>query len=42
MTDNTCPICYSEFGDDVATTKCGHKFCTGCLLNCMAKNTGTE
>ena len=40
--DDTCPICYCSLGYAVTTTECGHKFCTGCLLNCMAKNTGSE
>ena len=40
--EDTCPICYCPLGDAVATTECGHKFCTRCLLSCMAKNTGTE
>lgn len=31
--DDSCPICYEAFNErDVATTKCGHKFHTTCLL----------
>ena len=40
--ENICPICYCELDEAKSTTKCGHTFCTSCLLNCMAKNIGTE
>lgn len=37
----SCVICCDEIGDARVVTKCGHEFCTGCLLNAVAKNTGT-
>jgi len=39
---NTCVICCEELNNASATTKCGHTFCTECLLNSVAKNYGTE
>ena len=28
-----CPICYEQLGEtNVCITKCGHKFCIGCLF----------
>ena len=37
ITDGTCPICMDEMTDlNRAVTKCGHVFCTSCLL----KNSG--
>ena len=29
---DSCPICLKTIGLDSCITKCGHKFCTGCLL----------
>ena len=29
--DDHCSICYNDFGDDVHTTLCGHKFCADCI-----------
>ena len=37
-TKQTCPICMSILGKDNSTTKCGHKFCTGCLLESVTRN----
>ena len=37
----SCPVCLEPLGKASATLKCGHKFCTECLLNSIAKNTGT-
>ena len=37
-TKETCPICMSILGKDNCTTKCGHKFCTECLLKAVQKN----
>jgi hypothetical protein len=36
-----CPICGDVLGTASATTECGHSYCTRCLLNAVAKNTGT-
>ena len=36
-----CVICGDEIGAARTRTKCGHEFCTECLLDCVAKNTGT-
>ena len=33
-----CPICLQNIGEDSCTTKCGHTFCTGCLLKAFQKN----
>jgi len=30
--DEACPICLEELSNEVATTKCNHRFHTGCLL----------
>lgn len=40
-TPEDCPICGDQLGAARTKTKCGHEFCTECLLNCVAKNTGT-
>ena len=40
--DNKCVICCGDFGKARAVTKCDHTFCTECLLNSVAKNSGTE
>ena len=37
-----CVICCDVLGKAKTVTECGHEFCTTCLLNCVAKNTGTE
>ena len=35
-----CPICMESLGkNDVCVTKCGHKFCTSCLLQSAQNNT---
>ena len=31
-TKDSCAICMNIIGKDCCTTECGHKFCTGCLL----------
>ncbi len=37
---DSCPICLKIIGLDSCITKCGHKFCTGCLLQSVQnKNT---
>lgn len=37
---DSCPICLKIIGLDSCITKCGHKFCTGCLLQSIQnKNT---
>jgi hypothetical protein len=42
MNDNIdCPLCLEPLGDATSTLKCGHQYCTECLLNSVAKNTGT-
>ena len=28
---DTCPICLDDIEDDIAITKCGHKFCKDCI-----------
>ena len=34
-----CPICYNPLGDTgVLVTKCGHKFCTGCIPKHLANS----
>ena len=35
---DTCPVCMNIIGKDSSTTKCGHKFCTGCLLKAVQRN----
>ena len=35
---DSCPICLKNIGEDSCTTKCGHKFCTGCLLKAVQRN----
>ena len=35
---DTCPICLQLIGEDSCKTKCGHKFCTECLLKAVQKN----
>ena len=42
ITAPTCSICLNELDDATSMTKCGHKFHTDCLLNSVAKNSGTE
>ena len=42
MNDNMdCPLCLEPLGDATATLKCGHQYCSECLLNSVAKNVGT-
>ena len=41
MMTTQCPLCLESLGDANATLKCGHQYCTECLLNSVAKNTGT-
>ena len=36
-----CALCLELLGDATATLNCGHKYCTECLLNSLAKNVGT-
>lgn len=37
---DSCPICLKIIGLESCITKCGHKFCTGCLLQSIQnKNT---
>ena len=38
----TCSICCDIMDEAKAKLKCGHEFCTECLLNQIAKTTGTE
>ena len=34
-----CPICYEKLGTkNVSVTKCGHEFCTTCLLKSSNRN----
>ena len=33
-----CAVCMNIIGNDCSTTKCGHKFCTGCLLQAVQRN----
>jgi len=34
-----CPVCYDNLTDtNVSITKCGHKFCTSCLLKSANRN----
>ena len=35
---DTCAVCMNIIGNDCSTTKCGHKFCTGCLLQAVQRN----
>ena len=35
---DSCPICLKTIGEDSCKTKCGHKFCTGCLLTAVQIN----
>ena len=35
---DSCPICLKIIGEDSCKTKCGHKFCTGCLLKSVQRN----
>ena len=35
---DSCPICLQNIGEDSCTTKCGHRFCTGCLLKSVIRN----
>ena len=35
---DSCPICLKTIGEDSCRTKCGHKFCTGCLLKAVQRN----
>ena len=37
----TCVLCLGEIGDAKISLECGHEFCARCLLNSVAKNTGT-
>ena len=32
------PICLKIIGEDSCKTKCGHRFCTGCLLKAVQRN----
>ena len=34
---DSCPICFQIIGEDSCKTKCGHKFCTGCLLKAVQR-----
>ena len=36
-----CPLCLESLGNATATLKCGHQYCSECLLNSVAKNVGT-
>ena len=39
--DTSCPICLEEFSEkpnNQSMTKCGHKFCTSCLMQHLRKN----
>ena len=38
---NSCPLCLDTIGDAKTVLKCGHEFCSDCILNSLAKNTGT-
>ena len=35
---DSCPICLKIIGEDSCKTKCGHRFCTGCLLKAVQRN----
>ena len=35
---DSCPICLQIIGEDSCQTKCGHRFCTGCLLKAVQRN----
>ena len=35
---DSCPICLRIIGEDSCRTKCGHLFCTGCLLKSVQRN----
>ena len=35
---DSCPICLKIIGEDSCKTKCGHLFCTGCLLKSVQRN----
>ena len=35
---DSCAICMNIIGKECATTKCGHKFCTECLLKAVQRN----
>ncbi len=35
---DSCPICLQIIGEDSCKTKCGHRFCTGCLLKAVQRN----
>ena len=35
---HSCPVCLTIIGKDSCITKCGHKFCTGCLLKAVQRN----
>jgi len=35
---DSCPICLKVIGEDSCKTKCGHRFCTGCLLKAVQRN----
>ena len=41
MPDN-CPLCLDVISEASSILKCGHKFCSECILNSVALNTGTE
>ena len=41
MSDN-CPLCLDVISEASSILKCGHKFCSECILNSVALNTGTE
>jgi len=41
MPDN-CPLCLDVISEASTILKCGHKFCSECILNSVALNTGTE
>lgn len=37
-----CVICTCEFTDATSVLKCGHKFCSECIIGNIAINTGTQ
>ena len=34
---DSCPICLKTIGEDSCKTKCGHRFCTECLLKTVKR-----
>ena len=39
---NICVICTEQLPEAMTTLKCGHRFCSECIMNNIARNTGTE